>query len=251
MNIVVFDTETVNLNQPFCYDIGVIGYDTIEQKILFERQWIIEQVWHNLPLFATAYYTEKRELYVSKMRSKKARLDKFGYAAQKMIRLFQDFDIQQAYAYNSPFDERVFNFNCDWYKVKNPFDNIPIYDIRGYVHEKIAFTVEYQAFCEKHKLFTESGNYSTTAENIYRFLINSLEFDEEHTGLEDSKIELDILKHCIDRDSEWGVEHKIYASIPRKVIRQLTVNDKRNDKIYIFDYEKRRNSEKGSVITLT
>ena len=60
MKICVFDTETTNLEKPFCYNVGFLIYDTDEQKILEKKEFVIEQVWHNIPLFSTAYYADKR-----------------------------------------------------------------------------------------------------------------------------------------------------------------------------------------------
>lgn len=237
MRIAVFDTETTSLEKPFCYNIGYVIYDTESKTALLKREFVVEQIWHNRELFSTAYYAEKRELYVKRMRAKKIRLEKIGYITQTMVRDFANFEVVSAYAYNSPFDDKVFNFNAEWYKIKNPFDNIAIYDIRGYVFNKIGFTDEYKQFCEENELFTEQGNYSTTAESVYKFISGNLEFDEEHTALADSEIELEILIACIEKGAEWDKNYKCYRSIPRKAEKILEVKDKEGAR-YLYDYEK-------------
>ena len=65
MNICVFDTETTSLEKPFCYNIGYLIIDIDTSTTLARRSYVVEQVWHNLPLFETAYYANKRPLYVS------------------------------------------------------------------------------------------------------------------------------------------------------------------------------------------
>ena len=130
-----------------------------------------------------------------------------------------------AFAYNSPFDDRVFDFNCEWFKIINPFDNIPMFDIRGYVHKYIAFTPDFQQFCENNQYFTESGNFSTTAETVYRYISQNTDFIEEHTALADSEIELEILLYCIGKGGKWGENHKVYRSIPRTVSKELQIKD--------------------------
>ena len=54
MNVAVFDTETIGLNKPFCYNVGMVIADTNSGAILKKYEWVIEQIWHNLPLFETA-----------------------------------------------------------------------------------------------------------------------------------------------------------------------------------------------------
>ena len=199
MKIVVFDTETTNLEKPFCYNIGYVIADIDSKQVLLKRDFVVEQVWHNPMLFTTAYYADKRELYVERMRARKTIMDKYGYITQTMIRDFNAYDVQVAYAYNSPFDKKVFEYNCEWFKCNNPFDDVEIKDIMPIVHSLIAFKQEYQDFCDKYERYTESGNYSTSAETVYQFISGDVDFVEEHTALADSEIELQILLHCIEK----------------------------------------------------
>lgn len=238
MNIVIFDTETTSLDKPFCYNIGMVGYNTETDEILFEREWVIEQVWYNLSLFASSYYAEKRPIYVNSMRGKTARLIKFGRATSQMRHLFKQHNIEYAYAYNSNFDGRVFEFNCDWYKCINPFDVLPILDIRGNVHKVIAFSTMFQDWSDKHEAYTEAGHYSTTAENVYRYITEDIDFIEDHTALSDSQIELEILKYCVDAGTEYGVAYKTYASVPRQVERICTIKHMETGEIYELPFKK-------------
>lgn len=228
MNIVIFDTETISIEKPFCYNIG---YTIVTDKgeMLIERDFVVEQIWHNTALFNTAYYANKRPIYVSRMRGRKTIMDKYGYICQTMCRDFKTFEVEAGFAYNSEFDERVFEFNCDWYKCINPFDNIPIFDIRGYVHKFIAFTQTFQNFCDTHKLYTESGNYSTTAETLFKYISQQIDFVEEHTALSDSRIEKEILFECLSRGAILGEDYKALRSIPRNVDRIFQV--KKNGEI--------------------
>lgn len=225
MNIVVFDTETTSINKPFCYNIGYVIANTYTREILLKRDYVVEQIWHNLPLFSSAYYANKRELYISAMRSKRATLDKFGYICRQMSRDFSIYEVEKAFAFNSPFDDRVFAYNCDWFKCNNPFETIPVVDIRGFAHN---FLVDdnYKAFCEKYELFTENGNYSTTAESFFRYISENPDFEEEHTALSDSKIELEVLFQCLDNGASIENEYKPRRSIERNVEREFSVYDK-------------------------
>ena len=141
MKICVFDTETTNLEKPFCYNIGFIVYDTNEQKILEKKEFVIEQVWHNIPLFSTAYYADKRPIYVNRMRARKITLEKWGYVCQYMKRVFKNYNVEYAYAYNSAFDEKVFNFNFKCMAFSSFKTKIKIfrffYNILGFIKNKI------------------------------------------------------------------------------------------------------------------
>ena len=250
MNIMVFDTETVNLNKPFCYNVGYVIYNTDTDEMLAQKDFVVEQIWHNMPLFSTAYYADKRPIYVSRMRAKKTKMNKFGYICKEMIRDLNTFDVEYAYAYNSSFDEKVFEYNCDYFKCNNPFDTVPILDIRGNVHNSFAFTQKYKDFCEEYNLFTEKGNYSTTAETVYRYITGIIDFEEEHTALADSMIELVILIRTIDIFKlEYGKEYKTYTSIPRTTEKVLTVTDTDGLK-HEFVYNKKTIRNNGDDIIL-
>lgn len=251
MRIIVFDTETIGLQKCFAYNIGYVIYDTDTAEVLEKADIIVEQIWHNLPLFETAYYADKRPLYVSAMKGKRAKLMKFGHACRKMAKAIADYEVSCGYAYNSSFDEKVFDFNCDWYKVSNPLDTIPVYDIRGLVHNSIAFTPEYKAFCDEKELYTETGNYSTTAEAVYRYLFNP-DFAEEHTALADSIIEMEILNRLVTEGLEYGKPYKTYNSIP-KTGKSLTIIDSNlQTDIFSYDYNHIRikKDSYGTTITL-
>lgn len=252
MNIIVFDTETTSLNKPYCYNIGLTVFDTTNKTTLLEKDWVVEQVWHNLPLFESAYYAEKRKLYVSRLKGRTCKMSKWGNIMRSISAIVKNYDIQYVFAYNSSFDERVMEFNSDWYRTSNPFDTLPIIDIMGYVHKSIAFTNDFQKWCEESQSFTDSGNYSCTAENIYRYLLGDREFVEEHTALADSQIELEILLECADRGNlEIGKEYKVYRSVPRKVMKSLEVV-KDGEIVFRGEYERVtiRNTEDGKKILL-
>lgn len=248
MNIMIFDTETTSLDKPFCYNIGYQIVDTETDETLIARDFVVEQVWHNLPLFSSAYYADKRPIYVNRMRSRAVIMDKFGYICRQMIRDIKQYEVAHAYAYNSPFDEKVFNFNCDWYKCSNPFDTVQIHDIRGYAHQFIV-DEKYLAYCEEHELFTDTGNYSSTAEAVYRYISGKDDFDEEHTALSDSVIETEILFYAMRAGADISVDEKVYRSIERKIEKTLHIRTAEQTDYY-FNYEKIRINREKTEITL-
>ena len=86
MNIMVFDTETISVGKPYCYNIGYVIYDTDGKQIVCKRDFVVEQVWNNRPLFDTAYYADKRPIYVNRMRGRQTEMSKYGFIQSQMIR---------------------------------------------------------------------------------------------------------------------------------------------------------------------
>lgn len=241
MYSMIFDTETCSLQKPFCYDVGYVIMDNDSGEIILGKHFIVEQIWHNNELFSTAYYAEKREKYVTLMRTRKAIMSKFGYITQEMIRDIKKYEITDAYAYNSDFDDKVFQFNCEWFKCINPFDNIAIHDIWGYVSEFITPKDDYKKYCETYNRFTDGGNYSASAETIYQFITNNAEFTEEHMGLYDAIIEAKILYECISKyNAEWNYDYKVVKILNRQIAKpyKIIIN---NETIYEGEYIKKWN----------
>lgn len=219
----VLDTETTDLAKCFCYDLGYVIFDEDTGDTICEKHYVIEQVWHNLPLFESAYYKDKRVKYISLMRGHKATLTKWGYAMREMRRDMKSFNITDVYAYNSDFDDKVFAYNCDWYKVENPLDNVGIYDIWGYASQFITGNDDYKDFCEVNGFFTETGNYKGSAEVVYRFLTQDVTFEEMHMGLYDSQIEAYVLKECIKRGADYENVYKVEKVLKRPQEKHFTI----------------------------
>ena len=207
MNILIFDTETTSLEKPFCYNVGYIIHDTERDLDLIKRDYVIEQVWHNPMLFSTAYYANKRPLYVKAMRARKTVLDKFGYVMSQLRRDIAEFHVEHAFAYNSAFDDKVFTFNCEWFHCINPLDTVAVHDIRGHAIKAIANSKTFREWCECFCFVTDAGNCSTTAETLYSFISADPQYCEEHTALADSEIECEILTWAVANGAEWTEDY--------------------------------------------
>lgn len=246
MNYLIFDTETTSLDKPFCYNLGyVIANENGE--ILLTRDFVIEQVWHNLPLFSSAYYANKRALYVERMRARKAVMYKWGYACREMSRDIRKYAIEHAFAFNASFDMRVFNYNCDWYKNINPLELLQIHDIRNYCNSLVK-SADYRTFCKKHNYFTEAGNLMATAETLTQFIREDDTFEEEHTALSDSEIECALLFY-VGLDKEEKSAPKINSGIENQLVIQCD-NVEIVNNVYTFRYKSKINSKAKSRIIL-
>lgn len=221
--VMVLDTETTGLDKCFCYDCSWVIMDKESGELVDFKANVIEQVWHNLPLFESAYYKEKREKYVQMMRKHEAKMNKWGYVMRELKQDINKYSISEVYAYNSEFDDKVISYNCDWFKCNNPLDEIPIYDIWGYASQFITNDSSYRQYCEQYERFTDTGNYKGSAEVVYQYITYDNEFIEEHMGVFDSEIEATILKACIDLGAEWGKEYKVNKILTRESKKPFTI----------------------------
>lgn len=234
----ILDTETTGLDKPFCYDCSWVIMDKENGEIIDFQANIVEQVWHNLPLFESAYYKDKRQKYVTMMRKHDAVMDKWGYIMQKLKRDMKKYSITTVYAYNSDFDDKVIGYNCDWFHCNNPLDNIQICDIWGYASEYVTNKPDYRHFCEEHRRFTDTGNYKGSAEVVYQYLTAQPDFIEEHMGLFDSQIEAYILWSCIQFGALWGAEYQPKKILPRITYKPFTIKVD-GQEIYSGEYVKK------------
>ena len=99
----ILDTETTSLDKPFCYDISWIIMDNDTGTIVDMKANVVEQVWHNLPLFESAYYKDKRQKYILMMRKHDAIMNKWGYIMKTLKQDIKRYFISEIYAYNSDF----------------------------------------------------------------------------------------------------------------------------------------------------
>ena len=254
-NILILDTETIGLEKLYMYDLGYIIATKNEEGFYtpsVKRQFIIDQVYNNHMLFATSYYAIKRPKYVSLLKGRKARLKKMGHALMIMKNDIDRLEVEQAWAFNMPFDKKVMAFNGKEFNLTNPIEHLPQMDIMGVASSFIHQTKEYNDFCVENKFVNESGLLQTNAEVTFKFISDQKDFIEEHTALQDCEIELDILNYCILKGADL---QKIYKKkyVRANVVQKFTVIIKNADKTeskYSFNYTKKINSTKRKAIIL-
>lgn len=198
MNRIILDTEFVNLQKSFIYNLGYVVANE-NGDILKKRDFVIEQIWHNRELFATSYYYNKRNIYISKMRGKRMNLVKWGECVRIMLKDIKDFNINELWAYNVRADYNAINFMVEWYKTRNPLEKVNCYDIWDLTKEIFLKNDDYKKFCVMYNFITTKGFFKCTAETCYAFITNNPNYAEEHTALSDSIIETTILYNTIDK----------------------------------------------------
>jgi DNA polymerase III epsilon subunit-like protein len=117
-----------------------------------------------------------------------------------MLADMAEYHITEIVAHNARFDLNALNTTLRW-QTKSRFRywfpyGTEIWDTMKMARDVIHKMPTYRAFCEEHELLTKNGRLSTTAENLYRFIIDDVDFTESHTGLEDVQIEREIMFYC-------------------------------------------------------
>jgi len=194
MRIIVLDTETLGLTDQRVYDLGYLIFDTETGEILVMRDYIIKQVYGNKDLMKSAYYSNKLPIYEERLSVGYCKQVYWGVACRILEKDIVRYNVEKIFAYNSRFDYRSILKTCLAYLAKvNPTEN-GIDDIMKYI-SPITETEEYKEFCRVNGFMTKhrTPRPQKKAETLYRYLTKNVGYEEEHTALEDSKIELHIL----------------------------------------------------------
>lgn len=192
MNRLIFDTEALNLNNRIIYNVGYCIIDS-NGKTLLEKNFVVKQVYDNKMVMSTAYYNNKTPLYTSKMKGRKTKKVYWGDVCRTMKKDIKDFNVSKAYAYNSNYDIGAFATTQKLFKNKiNPLNDVEVIDIMDYL-DILINSADYNNYCIDNNFVTEKGYLKKSAEVVYGYMTNNPKYIEEHTALEDSKIEKDIL----------------------------------------------------------
>ena len=203
------DTETANgLEQPLVYDIG--GAIVDKQGRIYETfSFVIRDIYiHERELMQTAYYADKIPEYAADIHEGKREMVNFMFARRFILNLMEKYNVHDVAAYNAHFDRNALNTTVRWLtksKVRYFFPyGTNFVCIWNMACQTICQRITYRRFCEENQLFSGNGhgtnkkanNISTSAENVYRYLILNPEYQEEHKGLDDVLIETEIMKRC-------------------------------------------------------
>ena len=115
-------------------------------------------------------------------------------------------EIKKLFAHNALFDYRSLTttqrfLTASKYRYFFPY-GMEICDTLKMSREVFGKDEKYGEFCYENNFLTQRGQRRFTAEVLFRFLSNCIDFEESHTGLEDVKIEKEIMAECFRRKPE-------------------------------------------------
>ena len=192
----VLDTETTNsIDDPFAYDVGFAVVDCTG-KVYETHSYVVADIFLDKDLMSSAYFADKIPQYWEEIKSGKRLLRRFKTIRSILRDVVAQYGIRYVCAYNCAFDVRSGNYTQRYltsskYRYFYPYGT-QFMDILKLAREVLKTDENYKTFCKDNGYVTEKGQNRYTAEIVYRYLFDN-EFVEEHTGLADCLIEVQIM----------------------------------------------------------
>lgn len=197
----VIDTETCNtVEQPLPYDIGFAICDRMG-NIAEERSYVVAETFLDMKdTMKSAYFAEKIPQYWEDIKNGTREIKSIYKIRKEVKDLMNKYNVKKVGAYNMGFDKRALN-NVMRYTTKSfcrwffPFGT-EFFCIWNLATQTLLQQKTFFKMAEKNDWFSEKGNLLTNAEVTYNYIKKMSDFKEEHKGLEDVRIEIEIMAHC-------------------------------------------------------
>ena len=208
----VIDCETCPLDKDlqavlpynmFAYDIGYLITDK-KGNIYKKRSFVVADIFlGEKSLMKSAYYAKKIPQYWEDIKQGTRKLATLATIMKTFYADVEEFGITQFYAHNMRFDYGALNNTVRWvskskYRYFFPY-NAEICDTLQMARDIFGKMPSYRNFCIENGFLTKRNQIRYTAEILYKFISQDLTFVENHTGLEDTEIEKEILVYCYKR----------------------------------------------------
>ena len=197
----VIDTETCNtVEQPLPYDIGYAICDRMG-NIEIERSFVVAETFLDMKdTMKSAYFAEKIPQYWEDIKNGIREIKSIYKIRKQVAEDMKTYGVKKVGAYNMGFDKRALN-NVMRYTTKSfcrwffPFGT-EFFCIWHLATQTLLQQKTFFKMAEKNNWFSEKGNLLTNAEVTYNYIKKMSDFKEEHKGLEDVRIEVEIMAHC-------------------------------------------------------
>lgn len=184
------DTETVGgaSNPTGMYNLGCIIHDK-EGNVFATTSMLVME--HYDEIRHDDYAKKNFPIYEERLQSGVMSAVATEKEAVEVVRnLCKFYGVKYVMAYNSAFD--FTKTAC-----RDLLSDFEFIDIYLMALQTITHLKGYTKFCSKYEMISRSGKtLATTAESVFAFITNNPNYTEEHTALEDSKIEMAIFVRC-------------------------------------------------------
>lgn len=230
--------KKIAIARPLIYDIG---WTITNRKgdIIDKKQFLIAETFSVPSVFNTAYYAEKRPIYLEMLQNRETVIKTWYEVAELLMQDMRKVDAVGAY--NSMFDfkkaipftelyinklyspeyqaweqmqrklcykimneryqkDEEKNFDSENFKFRD--EEFPLFDLWGLATKHLLNNATYKKQCLNNEMLTASGTFfKTSAEATFRYLADKYDFNEAHTALDDATIETYILSQIAKRHS--------------------------------------------------
>lgn len=205
------DTETCNslttedgkldLSNSLVYDIGWQIFNR-KGKVYQSRSYVVAEIFLDKNLMQSAYYKEKIPQYWEDIKAGKRILAPFMKIKRQFTADRKHWNCKAVFAHNAFFDYNALNVTLRYltgskHRYYFPY-KLEIWDTLLMARQVLGKNKNYASYCFENNFVTARNKPQMTAEVLYRFLSGDVNFNESHTGLEDVKIESEILKYCLN-----------------------------------------------------
>lgn len=216
--------KNVAIAKPLIYDLGWTITDK-KGNIYKKQSFLISEIFSVPSVFNTAYYAEKRPIYLERLAHGATTLTDWNSAIAELehdMALVDGvgaynamFDFKKAIPFTELYIKNLYSPNYfKWEQMQiehckqiaagqknsgKDFDpnnfvfrgkTYPLFDVWGMSCRHILNCDEYRQMCVENRWQTESGKYyKTSAETAYRFAAKDTDFIEAHTAIDDAEIE--------------------------------------------------------------
>lgn len=228
--------KRIAIAKPLVYDIGWTITDRAG-VIYDKKQFLIAETFSVPAVFNTAYYAEKRPIYINMIAREEISIKPWREVMTEFINDLEKvdavgafnsmFDFKKAIPFTELYINNLYSANYyEWEEIQRasciriaeekPKNNnnsnfepdvfrfhgkaYDLFDLWGLATTHLLNNASYKNECIKHGLFTASGTFfKTSAESTYKYLCNKYDFEEAHTALDDATIETYILSKVAAR----------------------------------------------------
>jgi hypothetical protein len=202
--VIVLDVETANMSEDaLVYDLGFGVYDKEGNEYESYSKVITNIFDKESDLMQSAYYHEKLPKYYEEL--EKGSRERIGILqAKKLIReVMEKYNINEVYAYNANFDLNALNKTIRYVTKSKVRYFFPYGTKVCCIWHMACQTLCLQKTFQKQNIRNANGNLITNAERVYSYIMD-IDFQEEHTGLEDTRIEAKIMAWCFKQHKKMA-----------------------------------------------
>ena len=227
----IIDTETCNtIEQPLPYDIGYAICDRYG-NIAVERSFMVAEMFiEHKDLMKSAYFAEKIPKYWKDFKNGTREMKTLLNIRKQIHADMKQYNVKKVGAYNMGFDKRALNNDVrycskSFFRWFFPFGT-EYFCIWHMACQTILNTTSYIKFALQNGLVSDKDNILTSAECCYKFLKKNVDFIEEHTGLEDVRIEVEILAECYATHKKMSKEiNSACWRLPQRKRKELDLRE--------------------------